>query len=144
MCSRPPNLSLRVVDFKSCAVCGAYPSSLDLSVTLLCRFCNADPLYCLKLQDGGKMINQTKTALSYDIDMIRADFPILAQEHHDGVPLVYLDNAATSQKPLSVIEALDDYYRRANANVHRGIHKRTEEATVAYEEARGKFARFIK
>lgn len=89
------------------------------------------------------MINQTKTALSYDIDMIRADFPILAQEHHDGVPLVYLDNAATSQKPLSVIEALDDYYRRYNANVHRGIHKLSEEATAAYEEARVKIRRFI-
>jgi len=75
--------------------------------------------------------------------MIRADFPILAQEHHDGVPLVYLDNAATSQKPLSVIEALDDYYRRYNANVHRGIHKLSEEATAAYEEARVKIRRFI-
>jgi cysteine desulfurase/selenocysteine lyase len=89
------------------------------------------------------MINQTKTALSYDIDVVRADFPILAQEHHDGVPLVYLDNAATSQKPLSVIEALDDYYRRYNANVHRGIHKLSEEATAAYEEARVKIRRFI-
>jgi cysteine desulfurase / selenocysteine lyase len=59
----------------------------------------------------------------YDIEAVRADFPILQQEHHAGVPLVYLDNAATSQKPSAVIEALDDYYRRYNANVHRGIHK---------------------
>src|SRR5690606_18602268 len=79
----------------------------------------------------------------YDLDVVRADFPILQQEHHEGVSLVYLDNAATSQKPLSVIEALDDYYRRYNANVHRGIHKLSEEATAAYEEARVKIRRFI-
>ena len=68
---------------------------------------------------------------TYDVELIRADFPILQQEHHKGVPLVYLDNAATSQKPLTVIEALDDYYRRYNANVHRGIHRLSEEATAS-------------
>ncbi len=81
--------------------------------------------------------------LSFDIEAIRADFPILRQEHHDGVPLIYLDNAATSQKPLKVIEALDDYYRRYNANVHRGVHKLSEEATTAYEQARIKIRKFI-
>ncbi len=78
-----------------------------------------------------------------DVEKIRADFPILQQEHHDGVPLIYLDNAATSQKPSLVIDALDDYYRRYNANVHRGIHKLSEEATVAYERARIKLRKFI-
>jgi len=81
--------------------------------------------------------------LVYDINTIRAEFPILQQEHHDGVPLIYLDNAATSQKPLKVIEALDDYYRRYNANVHRGVHKLSEEATSAYEQARIKIRKFI-
>ena len=81
--------------------------------------------------------------LAYDINAIRAEFPILQQEHHAGVPLIYLDNAATSQKPLKVIEALDDYYRRYNANVHRGVHKLSEEATAAYEQARIKIRKFI-
>jgi cysteine desulfurase/selenocysteine lyase len=77
------------------------------------------------------------------IATVRADFPILQQEHHAGVPLVYLDNAATSQKPRQVINALDDYYRRYNANVHRGVHKLSEEATAAYEQARIKIRKFI-
>ncbi|HVU12488.1 MAG TPA: cysteine desulfurase [Phototrophicaceae bacterium] len=81
--------------------------------------------------------------LSYDIQAARAEFPILQQEHHAGTPLIYLDNAATSQKPLKVIEALDDYYRRYNANVHRGVHKLSEEATTAYEQARVKLRKFI-
>ena len=81
--------------------------------------------------------------LGYDLSARRVDFPILQQEHHAGVPLVYLDNAATSQKPLKVIEALDDYYRRYNANVHRGVHKLSEEATAAYEQARIKIRKFI-
>jgi len=78
-----------------------------------------------------------------DFERLRADFPILNEMHHDDVPLIYLDSAASSQKPLSVIEALDDYYRRYNANVHRGIHKLSEAATEAYEAARGKLRRFI-
>jgi cysteine desulfurase/selenocysteine lyase len=80
---------------------------------------------------------------AYPVDRIRADFPILAQDHHHGTPLIYLDNAASSQKPLTVIEALDDYYRRYNANVHRGIHKLSEEATAAYEKARITVKTFI-
>lgn len=78
-----------------------------------------------------------------DSDAIRSDFPILDQEVRPGVPLVYLDNAATSQKPLAVIEAMNDYYRRYNANVHRGIHKLSEQATEAYEEARKRIGQFI-
>ncbi|MDK3160566.1 cysteine desulfurase [Kamptonema cortianum] len=81
--------------------------------------------------------------MAYDVARIREDFPILQQEHHDGVPLIYLDNAATSQKPASVIETLDRYYREYNANVHRGIHKLSEAATAAYEESRVKVRRFI-
>jgi cysteine desulfurase/selenocysteine lyase len=77
-----------------------------------------------------------------NVERIRADFPILARQVH-GKPLVYLDNAATSQKPESVIETLDDYYRRYNANIHRGVHTLAEEATAAYEGARRKVGRFI-
>ncbi|HHH82158.1 MAG TPA: aminotransferase class V-fold PLP-dependent enzyme, partial [Chloroflexi bacterium] len=78
-----------------------------------------------------------------DIERIRADFPILARETRPGVRLVYLDNAATSQKPLPVIEAMDQYYRHENANIHRGIHRLAEEATERYESARRKIARFV-
>lgn len=88
------------------------------------------------------MTPNTQT-LPYDVEAIRLDFPILHQEHHTGVPLIYLDNAASSQKPRQVIEALDDYYRRYNANVHRGIHKLSEAATEAYEGARLKVRKFI-
>jgi cysteine desulfurase/selenocysteine lyase len=77
-----------------------------------------------------------------DVDKIRADFPIL-QRQVNGKPLVYLDNAATSQKPESVIRTMDDYYRHYNANIHRGVHTLAEEATLAYENARRKVARFI-
>lgn len=82
-------------------------------------------------------------ALPYDIEKIRADFPILHENHHDDVPLIYLDNAASSQKPLQVIEGLDTYYRIYNANVHRGIHKLSEAATEAYEGARKQVQKFI-
>lgn len=78
-----------------------------------------------------------------DVNAVRADFPIFDQEHHPGVPLVYLDSAASSQKPDSVIEALDDTYRFHYANVHRGIHKLSEDATERYETARKKVRRFI-
>jgi cysteine desulfurase/selenocysteine lyase len=77
-----------------------------------------------------------------DVAAIRQDFPILTRRVHDK-PLVYLDNAATSQKPKQVIQALVDYYEQSNANIHRGLHTLAEEATEAYERARGKVARFI-
>jgi cysteine desulfurase/selenocysteine lyase len=79
----------------------------------------------------------------YNVEAIRQDFPILHQEHHAGVPLVFLDNAASSQKPNLVIETMNDYYRQSHANVHRGIHKLSEAATAAYENARKKIRRFI-
>ncbi len=81
--------------------------------------------------------------MTFDIAKIRADFPILQREVRPGVPLVYLDSTATAQKPLSVIEAMNDYYRRSNANIHRGVHTLAEEATALYEQAREKIARFI-
>lgn len=78
----------------------------------------------------------------FDIDSVRNDFPIL-KRRVKGRPLVYLDNAATSQKPFSVIEALTDYYSRYNANIHRGIHTLAEEATYAFEESREAVRGFI-
>src|SRR5229473_4057117 len=80
--------------------------------------------------------------IPYNVDKIREDFPILKRVIN-GKPLVYLDNAATTQKPEQVIETLDRYYREYNANIHRGIYKISEEATSAHEEARAKVARFI-
>ncbi len=80
--------------------------------------------------------------MSYDIDAIRLDFPILERQIH-GRTLVYLDNAATTQKPRSVIDALVHYYEHYNANIHRGLHTMAEEATAAYEQARLKTGRFI-
>lgn len=78
-----------------------------------------------------------------DIEKIRADFPILQQEIYPGKPLIFLDSAASSQRPIAVIEAMDTYYRKYHANVHRGIYKLSEEATFAYEDARARIARFI-
>ena len=77
-----------------------------------------------------------------DIEKIRRDFPILKREVH-GKQLVYLDNAATSQKPESVIQAISEYYRTYNANTHRGVHLLSEEATDKYEYAHRKVAKFI-
>ena len=78
----------------------------------------------------------------FDVEKIREDFPILRVMAH-GKPLVYLDNAATSQKPQVVIERLREYYRAENANIHRGIHYLSERATEAYEDARAAVARFL-
>src|SRR5216684_5789401 len=77
-----------------------------------------------------------------DWQSLRSDFPILDQKVH-GHPLVYFDNAATTQKPLPVLEALRNYYERDNANVHRGIHELSSRATAAYEAARARAGRFI-
>jgi len=78
----------------------------------------------------------------FDVHAVRADFPILHQEVH-GHPLVYLDNGATTQKPRAVLEAVDRYYERDNANVHRGVHALSERATDAYEGARVRVARYL-
>jgi len=81
--------------------------------------------------------------MGFDVTRIRADFPILSREKRPGVPVTYLDSTASSQKPIAVIEAMDAFYRRSNANIHRGIHTLAEEATALYEEARVKIAKFI-
>lgn len=78
-----------------------------------------------------------------DVARVRADFPVLGREVKPGVPLVYLDSTATSQKPAAVIAAMDDFYRRSNANIHRGIHTLAEESTALYEAARQRVADFI-
>jgi cysteine desulfurase/selenocysteine lyase len=78
----------------------------------------------------------------WDVEHIRKDFPALHQEVH-GKPLVYLDNAATSQKPQAVIDALITYYAQANANVHRGVHLLSERATAAYENSRVRIQRHL-
>jgi cysteine desulfurase/selenocysteine lyase len=81
---------------------------------------------------------------SLDADRIKEDFPVLNREVRSGKKLVYLDSAATSQKPASVLKAMNDYYRFQNANIHRGVHTLAEEATAAYESSRKKVADFIK
>ena len=82
------------------------------------------------------------TLTETEVARIRAEFPILKERPH-GKPLVFLDSAASSQKPIQVIDAMDDYYRRYHANIHRGVYHISELATEAYEEARRKVARFI-
>ena len=88
------------------------------------------------------MTSSTKTE-KLDVARIRADFPVLDREVHPGTPLIYFDSAATSQKPLQVIDAMNEYYRMTNANIHRGIHVLAEAATEAYEGARDRIADFI-
>jgi cysteine desulfurase/selenocysteine lyase len=79
---------------------------------------------------------------TFDVQKVRRDFPILSERVH-GKPLVYLDSANTSQKPQAVLDAMDDYYRHANANIHRATHLLSERATALYEGARAKAAAFI-
>src|SRR6516162_917338 len=89
-------------------------------------------------------IPRTAPALvnGFDVEKVRRDFPILDQKVH-GKPLVYLDNAATTQKPLAVIEAIEHYYRHDNSNIHRGVHALSERATEHYEKARVAVQRFL-
>jgi len=81
--------------------------------------------------------------MTLNVNEIRKDFPILQRETSGGARVVYLDSTATSQKPLQVIDAMNEYYRRSNANIHRGVHTLAEEATFMYEDARVKIAKFI-
>jgi cysteine desulfurase/selenocysteine lyase len=87
------------------------------------------------------MLETTTTQSQLPLGDIRADFPILARQI-DGRPIVYLDSAATSQKPEAVIAAMDDYYRAHNANIHRGVYTLAQEATDMFEDARARIARF--
>jgi cysteine desulfurase/selenocysteine lyase len=88
-------------------------------------------------QSAPKFVNQ-----ALDVDKVRAEFPILQRTVH-GKPLVYLDSAASAQRPLAVIEAVDAFYRTHNANIHRGVHLLSQEATDDFEQARSKIAGFI-
>jgi cysteine desulfurase / selenocysteine lyase len=83
-----------------------------------------------------------KSLAGYDVERVRRDFPILAREVH-GKPLVFLDSAASSQRPASVIGAVDDYERLHHANVHRGVHQLSQEATSMFEQARERVRRFV-
>ena len=75
--------------------------------------------------------------MTFDVNKIREDFPILKRQVN-GYPLIYFDNAATSQKPKKVIDSIVDYYENYNSNIHRGVHSISQEATDAYENARKK------
>jgi cysteine desulfurase/selenocysteine lyase len=88
------------------------------------------------------MSSTAEAGARFDVERIRRDFPVLQRKVH-GKPLVYLDNAATSQKPRAVIDTLTRYYSEINSNIHRGIHHLSEEATTAYEEARTKVKGFL-
>jgi cysteine desulfurase / selenocysteine lyase len=87
-------------------------------------------------------MDQTTSSSTYDVSRVRADFPILAMQVY-GKPLVYLDNAASAQKPRAVLDRLDEAYTTQYANVHRGLHFLANEATEAYEDAREKVAAFL-
>ena len=89
-----------------------------------------------------KTPHEIHAAPAFDVQKIRRDFPILHQKVH-GKPLVYLDNAATTQKPLAVIEAIGNYYRHDNSNIHRGVHTLSERATEAYEKVRVAAQKFL-
>ena len=84
---------------------------------------------------GATPLSAISFAGGFDIQKVRMGFPILDQKVHDK-PLVYLDSAATSQKPKAVLDAVTRYYRHDNANVHRGVHRLSERATEAFERAR--------
>ncbi len=85
---------------------------------------------------------ESKVRQQLDVVALREQFPVLSREVH-GKPLVYLDNAATAQRPLKVIEAMDEFYRRYNANVHRGVHQLSVEASEKFEQARSAVARLL-
>ncbi len=93
--------------------------------------------------DPGKNGREAKRTSTLNVEKVREDFPVLSREVHPGKPLIYLDNAATSQKPRVVIDRMTEYYSRFNANVHRGIHVLSDEATDAYESSRRRIQQFI-
>jgi cysteine desulfurase/selenocysteine lyase len=98
------------------------------------------------MRDAGSVVRtegpESTEKTGFDVERIRADFPILRRQVH-GRPLVYLDNAATTQKPQAVLDALTRYYTDQNANVHRGVHLLSEIATQAYDGARSTVRRFF-
>lgn len=96
----------------------------------------------LSMPSNSRQAGLRETAANFDVERIRADFPILHTKVH-GRELVYLDNAATSQKPKAVIEAITRYYERDNANIHRGVHYLSERATAEFESARKTVQSFL-
>ena len=82
-------------------------------------------------------------ATSETFESLRNDFPVLERKVRDGKKLVYLDNAATTQKPIQVIDAISDYYKNNNSNIHRAVHALAEESTEAFEQTRDKVAEFL-
>jgi cysteine desulfurase/selenocysteine lyase len=102
---------------------------------------NADP--AIRSIEDNMTASSANKKTSFNSQEIIKDFPILQREVHPGRKLIYLDSAATSQKPVQVIEVMNDYYKLSNANIHRGIHFLAEEATYKYESARKKTADFI-
>ncbi len=94
------------------------------------------------MSTAAKIPETVSVVNALDVERIRRDFPILNQDVH-GKPLVYLDNAATTQKPLAVIEAIEHYYRHDNSNIHRGVHALSERATEHYEKSRSAVQRFL-
>ena len=95
-----------------------------------------------EMSGASHVLSPPSPAAPLDVARIKKDFPILSRQVH-GKRLVYLDSAASSEKPLAVLEAMDRYYRTTHANVHRGVYQMAEEATALYEAARAKVARFI-
>src|SRR6187549_1649713 len=89
-----------------------------------------------------KTLSTDRVLVPFDVERIRQDFPILARQVN-GYPLVYLDNAASSQKPNQVLESIDHYYQHTHANVHRGVHTLSQEATDLFESSRRTIASFI-
>ena len=110
--------------------------------TTLARDVAVRPGHEHAVDQPGRHEHESRQRRSFDVAKVRADFPILSELVH-GKPLVYLDSANTSQKPLAVIKATDDYYRHANANIHRATHLLSERATALYEGARKKAATFL-
>src|SRR5215831_16565762 len=84
----------------------------------------------------------SQVSTTFDVERVRQDFPVLKQTIH-GKPLVYLDNAATAQKPRAVIDAIVKFYEVDCANIHRGVHELSQRSTAAYEETRAKVRRFV-
>jgi cysteine desulfurase/selenocysteine lyase len=94
------------------------------------------------MSTAAKTPHPIHSAPAFDVQEVRKDFPVLHQKVH-GKPLVYLDNAATTQKPLAVMEAIGNYYRHDNSNIHRGVHTLSERATEAYENVRAGAQKFL-
>src|SRR5260221_12256467 len=88
------------------------------------------------------VVGDAHATKKFDVQKVRADFPILSTKSH-GKPLVYLDNGATTQKPIAVIEALGRYYQSQNANIHRGVYELSQTATTLYEQARLSVQKFV-